>query len=183
MGVEIQVGGSWKEAADRTPVGLISAFGGTVAPDGWFICDGTAKSGTTYADLYAVIGTAFGAGDGVSTFNLPNLQGVGLTGIGTQSINSRAKTGPSLGVTREDQMQGHYHNQAGENGDGDNSLLTAIAFGRRTSGAQNYGRSTWASTVNADLIKAAITDGTLGTPRVENYTHGPEVGVNFIIKY
>ena len=47
MGVEIQVGGSWKEAADRTPVGVISAFGGTVAPDGWLICDGTALSRTT----------------------------------------------------------------------------------------------------------------------------------------
>jgi microcystin-dependent protein len=109
MGVEIQVGGAWKEAADRTPVGLISAFGGTVAPDGWFLCDGIAKSRTAYADLYSVIGTAFGAGDGVSTFNLPNCQGVGLTGSGAQNINGRAKTGPALGAAREDEMQGHWH--------------------------------------------------------------------------
>jgi microcystin-dependent protein len=169
MGVEIQVGGSWKEAADRTPVGLISAFGGTVAPDGWFIYDGTAYSRTTYADLYAVIGTAFGAGDGVSTFNLPNLHGVGLTGIGTQNINGRAKAGPSLGAAREDQMQGHWHNaQSGSSsGSGEDKFV------RATGNGEDLQRK----------VRVIVTDGANGTPRTAEYTHGPEVGVNFIIKY
>lgn len=54
------------------PVGTIVAFGGTTAPTGWLICDGSAISRTTYADLFAVIGTAYGTGDGSTTFNLPN---------------------------------------------------------------------------------------------------------------
>jgi microcystin-dependent protein len=173
MGVEIQVGGSWKEAADRTPVGLISAFGGTVAPDGWFLCDGSTKSRTTYADLYAVIGTTFGAGDGVSTFNLPNLQGVGLTGIGSQNINGRAKAGPSLGAAREDQMQGHWHNV--KNG-ASNVTFTATA-------ADGSYRYVWSGGSQTVVAKDLVTDGTNGTPRIGAYTHGPEVGVNFIIKY
>ena len=56
------------------PPGGIMAYGGASAPSGWFICDGSAVSRTTYADLFAVIGTTYGAGDGSTTFNLPDLQ-------------------------------------------------------------------------------------------------------------
>lgn len=53
-------------------VGSIKAFGGSVAPFGWLICDGSAISRTLYAELFAIIGTTYGAGDGSTTFNLPN---------------------------------------------------------------------------------------------------------------
>lgn len=56
------------------PVGEIKMYGGSSAPSGWALCDGTAVSRTTYADLFAVIGTAFGAGDGTTTFNLPDFR-------------------------------------------------------------------------------------------------------------
>ena len=49
-------------------------WGATFAPDRWLICDGTAISRTTYAQLFALLGVAFGAGDGVTTFNLPDLR-------------------------------------------------------------------------------------------------------------
>lgn len=55
----------------RRPAGVIEAFGGSVAPAGALICDGAAVSRTTYADLYAAIGTTYGAGDGSTTFNVP----------------------------------------------------------------------------------------------------------------
>ena len=45
------------------------------APTGYLLCDGTAVSRTTYAGLYAVIGTTYGIGDGTTTFNLPNMKG------------------------------------------------------------------------------------------------------------
>ena len=54
------------------PPGLISLFGGTTAPNGWLMCDGSAVSRTTYAALFDVLGTSYGAGDGSTTFNLPN---------------------------------------------------------------------------------------------------------------
>lgn len=56
------------------PVGTIAAFGGATLPDGWLVCDGAAVSRTTYANLYSVLGDAFGAGDGTTTFNLPDLR-------------------------------------------------------------------------------------------------------------
>lgn len=55
------------------PVGIVQAFAGTTIPNGWLLCDGSAVSRTDYAALYAVIGTTYGAGNGSTTFNLPNL--------------------------------------------------------------------------------------------------------------
>lgn len=67
------------------PLGTILSFGGTTAPDGWELCHGQLLSRTEYADLFAVIGTNFGAGDGSTTFKLPDLRGEFLRGAGTNS--------------------------------------------------------------------------------------------------
>lgn len=79
---------------DTLPIGSITAYGNETAPANWLICDGSAVSRTTYADLFAVIGTKYGAGDGSTTFNLPNLKGrvpVGLDGSDTD-FNAIGKT-------------------------------------------------------------------------------------------
>lgn len=55
------------------PIGTIYAFAGNNIPSGYLPCNGSAISRTTYADLFAVIGTTYGSGDGSTTFNLPNL--------------------------------------------------------------------------------------------------------------
>ena len=65
-----------------TPVGMVIDFAGVNAPTGWLVCDGRTVSRVTYAKLYAVIGTLFGAGDGSSTFGLPNLCGRSTVGPG-----------------------------------------------------------------------------------------------------
>lgn len=57
------------------PPGCVADFAGGTAPAGWLFCDGLAISRTTYAGLFAAIGTAFGAGDGATTFNLPDARG------------------------------------------------------------------------------------------------------------
>lgn len=59
--------------ADVEPVGTIFAFAGNNIPTGYLPCNGSAISRTTYANLFAVIGTTYGAGNGSTTFNLPNL--------------------------------------------------------------------------------------------------------------
>lgn len=53
------------------PVGCILAYGGSVAPAGWLVCDNSAKSRAAYATLFTIIGTRYGAGDGTTTFNIP----------------------------------------------------------------------------------------------------------------
>lgn len=57
-----------------TPLGTIIPYGGTAAPMGFLVCDGSAVSRTTYAQLFAVIGTKYGEGDGSTTFNLPDAE-------------------------------------------------------------------------------------------------------------
>lgn len=55
------------------PTGTIIAFAGNTLPDGYLLCDGSKVSRTTYKKLFGVIGTTYGAGDGTTTFTLPNL--------------------------------------------------------------------------------------------------------------
>lgn len=59
--------------AGTRPPGEVTAYAGATVPSGWLACDGAAVSRTTYAALFAAIGTAFGAGDGSTTFAVPNL--------------------------------------------------------------------------------------------------------------
>ena len=56
-----------------TLVGEVKYYAGTSVPSGYLLCDGSAVSRTTYANLFAAIGTTWGAGDGSTTFNVPNL--------------------------------------------------------------------------------------------------------------
>jgi len=56
-----------------SPTGTVIWFAGSTAPEGYLLCNGSAVSRTTYADLFNVIGVAFGAGNSTTTFNLPNL--------------------------------------------------------------------------------------------------------------
>lgn len=63
-------------------VGFIKPFAGNTVPDGYLYCDGSAVSRTTYSELFAAIGTIYGAGDGSTTFNVPDLRGYFLRGDG-----------------------------------------------------------------------------------------------------
>lgn len=93
------------EAAMQPPVGGIIAFGAAAAPTGWLLCNGAAVSRSTYSDLFGVIGTTYGAGDGSTTFNVPDLRqrfplgkaasGTGSTLGGTGGNIDHTHTGPS----------------------------------------------------------------------------------------
>ena len=65
---------SWIDISGGNPAGSLLPFAGLTVPDGYLVCDGSAVSRTTYAQLFAAIGEIWGAGDGVNTFNLPNME-------------------------------------------------------------------------------------------------------------
>ncbi|MER9870212.1 tail fiber protein [Mesorhizobium sp. M0136] len=65
----------------EVPPGSVSMFAAATAPTGWLKCNGQAVSRTTYADLFAAIGTSWGVGDAVSTFNVPDFRGEFLRGF------------------------------------------------------------------------------------------------------
>ena len=81
------------------PIGTVVDYAGATAPTGWLLCYGQAISRTTYADLFDVLSTTYGAGDGSTTFNLPDLRGrvvAGQDDMGGSSANRL--TGASGGV-------------------------------------------------------------------------------------
>lgn len=95
-----------------TPIGTVNPYAGSTAPDGWLLCNGQAVDRTTYAALFAVIGTTYGSGNGSTTFNVPNL--VNRMAVGSGGTYSRAQTGGAASVTlTESQMPGHDHGSAG----------------------------------------------------------------------
>ncbi len=65
------------------PIGSIFAFSSLTPPANYLLCGGQAISRTTYADLFTLIGTTYGSGDGSTTFNLPNLTGRVIAGVDT----------------------------------------------------------------------------------------------------
>lgn len=77
-------------SGDTLPVGTMVPYGKNEAPTNWLICDGSAVSRTTYADLFAVIGTSYGAGDESTTFNLPNKQGKISVGLDSEDTDFNA---------------------------------------------------------------------------------------------
>lgn len=104
--------------AERIP-GEIIMFGGQSLPTGWLLCDGRAVSRTVYPNLYAAVGTLYGAGDGVTTFNLPNLSarfprgssdtaGVGTLG-GAASVS---KTLTTANLPPHSHTMAHTHSTA-----------------------------------------------------------------------
>lgn len=75
---------SWT-TINSVPTGGVIPYAGSTAPTGYLICDGTAVSRTTYSALFAITSTTYGVGDGSTTFNLPNLKGRTVTGVGQGS--------------------------------------------------------------------------------------------------
>jgi microcystin-dependent protein len=90
------------------PAGIVIPFAGSTAPQGYLLCDGSAVSRTDYADLFAAIGTVYGAGDGSTTFNLPDLSGRVV--IGVSNSHALGSTGGEVShVLTSSELPAHVH--------------------------------------------------------------------------
>lgn len=101
------------KASDTLPIGSMVPYGNINPPTGWLVCDGSAISRTIYADLFAVIGTSYGEGDGSTTFNLPNKKG--KVSAGYDATNSQFNTlGKHIGEEKHtmtvEELAEHNHN-------------------------------------------------------------------------
>lgn len=120
-----------------TPIGMMLPYAGAgAAPAGWLVCDGSAVSRATYARLYAVIGTTHGAGDGSTTFALPDLRRRAIVGSGgtasTELANTVGATGGAESHTLSvSEMPAHRHGGSthatgiGSHSHGSGTLVTA----------------------------------------------------------
>lgn len=90
------------------PPGTVIWFAANAAPTGYLKANGAAISRTTYAVLFAAIGTVFGTGDGSTTFNLPDLRGEFLRGW---DDSKGVDTGRTFGSAQTDEIESHVHRQ------------------------------------------------------------------------
>jgi hypothetical protein len=103
---QVYDGAAWKLSGGGTPSGTVIWFAANAAPTGYLKANGAAISRTTYADLFAAIGTTFGAGDGSTTFNIPDLRGEFIRGWDDgRSIDS----GRGFGSAQTDEIKSHDH--------------------------------------------------------------------------
>lgn len=86
--------------------GTVAFFAQVAAPTGWLACDGSAVSRSTYAALFAAIGTTYGAGNGTTTFNLPDLRGEFIRGA---DLGRGVDAGRATGSAQNDNLPEHKH--------------------------------------------------------------------------
>ena len=99
-------GSAWGELAAGVPVGTILTFGASTPPSGFLECNGSAISRSTYASLFSILSTTHGAGDGSSTFNLPDLRGQFVRGWDNSAGVDASRV---FGSTQTDQNKNHTH--------------------------------------------------------------------------
>ena len=118
------------------PVGSLISYCGITSPGGWLLCDGTAISRITYLNLYNIIGTNFGSGDGINTFNLPDLRSKFL--YGSSSTNTIGVSGGNSNVTlTSDNLPSHTHT-ASLSGTTTSSSTTGITDSGHSHGGTFY---------------------------------------------
>jgi microcystin-dependent protein len=180
----IQVGPQRFVVHEEGPVSEIVALGTDETPKNFLYCDGSAVSRTTYAELYASIGTNFGEGDGSTTFNVPDLRGYFLRGqddgTGTDpdagsrtALNTGGNTGDNVGSKQEDQYQGHYHLDGA-------ATQGALSSGHNFYGTEAAGLGTKTrSDGGSSLTSLATRTSTEGG----NETRPTNVSVRYYIRY
>lgn len=149
------------------PAGMIQMYGGSSAPTGWLFCDGSAVDREIYADLFTVIGTTWGVGNGVTTFNVPDIRGRAPIGVGTgDGLTARTladEVGEETHQLTKSEMPSHHHTVPSEYR---NSTSTI----NHLSGSDGSGSN-----------HTNISTSTAGSDSAHNNMQ-PSIAVNFIIK-
>jgi microcystin-dependent protein len=155
-------------------VGVIADF--AVVPSGWIECTGQAVSRTTYASLFAVLGTTFGAGNGSTTFNLPDLRGRVSVGQGASApFTTVGATGGSANAVVVE--HGHSGTTSGPTGNltthshGSGTLsASGGAHVHQTRGFASRGTNTGSSTITHNQDNVALTNAFMD-PAGGTHTH------------
>ena len=192
------------------PPGSIMAYAGTTAPPGWLLCNTTVPvSRTTYAALFAVIGTSFGSGNGSTTFNLPDLRGEFLRGVdggagrdpdaaSRNPMNPGGNTGNAVGTVQSDAFKSHNHQNSAfasathqhwlpSGANGGNGIYGSIdRFGTDRVVTTHRNFVTKTSDLTANTVES-LSDSPTATAAVAseggNETRPVNAYVNYIIKY
>jgi len=173
--------------------GVVWPYAGTTAPTGWLLCAGQAVSRTTFAPLFAVIGTTYGAGDGTTTFNVPDLRG--RVPAGKDDMNGTAANritnaiagfiGTVLGAFGGDQNMHQHTHTATVNDPGHSHFMPNTQPTTGPGGYPSIGGRSWVpgDATNATESKTTgitVTNANAGTGNSQNVQ--PTIILNYIIK-
>ncbi|QDD91328.1 phage tail-collar fiber domain-containing protein [Pseudomonas oryzihabitans] len=165
----------------RVPAGTVVYFAGTTAPAGWFKANGAAISRTAYGELFAALGTFHGAGDGFTTFNLPDLRGEFIRSL---DDGRGVDKGRGLGTAQGSQNQEHSHaGRTATAGAHSHSYMNTDTFETSTSGLSGGNNFTdrdsyYSTSTNGDHSHALTIDSSGG-----NEARPRNVALLAIIKY
>jgi len=176
------------------PPGTITMYAGSTAPPGWALCNGATKSRTTDKQLFDNIGTAFGVGDGSTTFNLPNLQGKFPLGAGTTQPSATSRALGTSGGADEltaAMLPNHTHGAGTLTINSTGSAHThEVQRGTSTGGSTGraaQGNTTAAANMPSETTGSGHTHGITGDTGTGGGLDNdpvlpPYVAINFIIK-
>ena len=165
------------------PTGSVVMFGGATAPSGWLMCDGTPVSRTTYAALFAVVGVLYGAGDGSTTFNLPDM--ASRLPMGPGSMGAVGSTEGGAPEAQRPSRHDHRHNHAAQGSlslaDGGSHThaldITPQDLSQSiTSNTQTGGSANRVTNVSGAVMGNHSHAGSSGNTTGSGHTHGGIVG-------
>lgn len=176
--VELASGGG-----DSLPAGTVIPYAGPDTPNGWFPCDGREVSRDEYPALFEAIGTTYGAGDGTTTFKLPDYREVALVGIGTSDRTEGVHSPYTLGQFKDDQIQ-NITGRVAIMGNGVNNAywIPTAATGAFKAGDPVGGNDAVTPNVAQNQGRYLNFDAS-GSVRTGGETRGKRIGVNYIIKW
>ena len=153
--------------------GVVLPYAGNSVPNGFLLCDGQAVSRTRYQNLFDVIGTTYGDGDGITTFNLPNLQDRFVQGAGANTVGTKKSAGlPN--ITGSFSITGNENSGAWGDGTG--------AFGTVSSDSNKFFKSevSTGTSIKNYIFNASKTNSIYGKSTT---VQPPAIVMNYIIKY
>lgn len=149
------------------------AGGSTLLPTGWLVCDGSNVSRSTYPELFALLGTTYGSGDGSTTFGIPDLRGRTPVGVGTGNYSGTqtarvlgAKGGRESVVITDAEMPSHSHAMNHNHG-----TITTSASGSHTHSAADGQFVNFGTNSNAGLSVSTGGSRQNETGYAGNHTH------------
>lgn len=185
------------------PTGVVHMWPASIAPTGFLLCDGAAVSRTTYNSLYVLIGVTFGAGNGSTTFNLPNFLNrfpIGAGTGGTYAVGATGGSADAVSVSHTHSFSGtssgqsvtHSHTVTDPGHTHGPALVGQTNVGGSGTGNQLVGNgvinvptaTTGISLGNASVDHTHTYSGTTASSGVSgtNLNLPPYLGINFIIK-